>query len=172
MRRLRTSERRCDSRRSSRLGRKQLDDGVEPELPPDECRALDHRPLAGTQAVQPRREHALDRRRNLAVPIPPWILSLGLEELLHEQRVALGGPEDLVLAAGGELGRALPLLEKRAGIVVFQWCEHDRSHSRVAAAPARPGLQQLGPGEREDGDGRAKPVHEVFNSSSSAGSAQ
>ena len=60
------------------------------EAAPFDRRVAQHRALAGLEAVDARREHGLQRRRQRRL----LLLGLGRHELLEEQRVALGRVDD------------------------------------------------------------------------------
>ncbi len=150
--------RQASSRRSLPVG-SDCGERIPLELQPDERRALEHLALVVRQLVETRGEQRVDRRRQLR----------GLtafrecrQELLDEQRIALGGPPDL----GAGLLLHLPAGDESAdqlvGLGVGQRLQRDGA-VRLAGAPARSRVEQLGPRETEEQDRRvARPVDEVL----------
>ena len=99
-----------------RAGRGQSVDGPVPEHPPDDRRLLEHVSLRWRERVDPRLEHALERRRHtgdveaLFVDVPHVAVDgddVGLEEERHElldvEGVALCRPDDEVHHGGRHL---------------------------------------------------------------------
>src|SRR6266498_2581396 len=86
------------------------------------------------------------------------------EDLLEEQRVTAGRAGDLV--AGGVAQRAVTteMRQQRRRRLPVERFEHHRGGVELAAAPARPLLEQLGAGDRQQQHGRRpRPVDDVLD---------
>ena len=106
-------------------------------------------PLAGVELVEPGREQRLDRRRHRDVAA---VLGPHRHHLLDEEWVAAGRFEDpLAELAGNRVGERLDQLIRLLG---RQRLEQDVGRVQHAAAPRRPGVEQLRPRHAEEQDRR------------------
>ena len=113
--------------------------------------------LLGWQEVDAGRQHALDRVRDDDlfdfVGRPPPVgyaddasfVDQVANDLLEEERVALGPLEHGLANRAGELLDGEQELDEPGGIVVRERLEEDRREVALAAAPGRVPLRELGP---------------------------
>jgi hypothetical protein len=132
-----------------RLLGKQLDDGASVEQPPFDRRPFDHCSLLGLEPVDPRGEQRLDRRRDLQLAV--FALRLHRDELLHEERVPLGGLDNPGLGVGGKL---VQLLDQRLRLFARKRLERDQRRVRPWRRPDRAPLEEVGPSDTEQEQGR------------------
>ena len=128
--------------------RRERCDRTSPELAPDDRRSLEHCTLVGVETVEAACEQRFDRRRNgCEVVILARLLDPG-DELLGEQRVALGELDDaaaLVFVDGvaGEVG------DERSGVVAVERTESQRRDAGLRVGPRRPFIEQVRACDRE-----------------------
>ena len=75
------------------------------------------------------------------------------EQLLDEQRVALGGRDDALAQLRGELVRER--VDELVRVVVAERLEHDERRARARRRPGRPHVEEVGARSAEDEDRRA-----------------
>jgi hypothetical protein len=101
----------------------------------------------------------MDRRRELGRLTR--LLHHG-EELLQEERVALGGFDHAVATRLVDTTCEVPGEETR--VVGVEWLEQERGRVQLAATPCRPGVEQLGPREAQQHERRvAREVGDVLD---------
>ena len=127
-----------DEARRGRLGHELR---VRVEAAPLHRGVLEQGPLAGVQPREPRRQHGLDAGGELARG------GADGDELLEEQRVALGGLDDLLGRARGELAGCG---DEPARVGLRERVEHE--HLVAGLRPRRARLQQLRPGDADEQD--------------------
>ena len=110
--------------------------------------ALKDVPFPGLELIQPRCEQRLDRRWNDDLVIARLLQQR--DHLLHEQRVALGSLLDPGLEAFVQLREALDQQRRLGGGERF---EQHRRRIDLAAAPARPAVEEIRPRHAEQQDG-------------------
>ena len=93
----------------------------------------------------------LDRRRHDDLALVA-VLAHGGEHLLDEERVSVGGLQNASPNVVGELRPAREPRDQQLAIVAGQSLEQDRCRVQLAAAPVRPQLEELGPGDAEQQD--------------------
>src|SRR3954471_23619391 len=118
----------------------QIGDGVLPEFLSGDGGALDHRALTRTEPVQPRGKHRLDRQWDRDLALGRRSLREHREDLLEEQRIALGRLQYPDTRTLGDV-RA-ERVEEPLALGIGETLEQER-----AAAPLRAALQQLRTGE-------------------------
>ena len=99
--------------------------------------ALEHLPLVGVEAFEPRDQQRLDRRRHRNRPA----LARQRDHLLQEQRIALAGRDHARGGVGVE--PAAELLEQQLAVVGIERLEQHGGRVELAPAPRRPVLEQL-----------------------------
>ena len=104
----------------------QLADRAAPELLADDRRPLDHGALVGRQAIEPCREQSVNRRRNGEVARRRPVLRDHGEQLLDEERIALGSLGDPDQQRVVDLGLASQMAEQLLGLQARERREHDR----------------------------------------------
>ena len=121
--------------------------------------ALKDVPFPGLELIQPRCEQRLDRWWNDDLVIARLLQQR--HHLLHEQRVALGSLLDPGLEVFVQLGEAL---DQHHGLGGGKRFEQHRRRIDLAAAPARPAVEEIRPrhAEQEDG-GVARKVGHVLD---------
>ena len=149
--------------------RRQLDHGALVEYLAGDRGPFQHRPLGLLQPVEAGRQQRLDAGRDAQVgqvggdpvavaAVQPALLDQGGQQLLEEQRVALGGPGD---PAGGLLGqghRAGQGGQQPGRLGVAEGLQQQGGGVQLAPGPAGPVLQELGPGHGHQQDGGAAAV--------------
>src|SRR6266540_4370196 len=86
------------------------------------------------------------------------------EDLLEEQRVTAGRAGDLVAGGGAQRAVTTEMRQQRRRRLPLERFEHHRGGVELAAAPARPLLEQLGAGDRQQQHGRRpRPVDDVLD---------
>ena len=130
-------------------------DGAEPEGASEHGGVLQQRLVGRVEPVEPRRDHALDRVRDLHVAA---LLGEHQSELLGVQRVATGSRKDLRGRVGHEARDEL------LGLDVGQRRQRQRRRVAFPASPAASPLEQLGPRAGDDQDGHAaRPVGQLID---------
>ena len=128
-------------------------------------RPVQQGPLLAGQAVQPGGQQRLDGRRGAgrgqvvghpaaAVAAQPALLDQHGQQLLEEQRVALGGAGDAVGGVGGQGRLPGQVLEQGRRLLGGQRLQQHGAGVQAPTRPARPLLQQLGPGHRDQQQAR------------------
>ena len=121
----------------------ELEHCSEPEFLADDRGGLDHGSLARPELVEPGGEHGLDRGwegkllRGLAA------FHGHPHELLDEERIAPGSFDDACAIRGRDRRLGGDALDQRRALVVRERLERHRGGIRLAAAPARPPVEQL-----------------------------
>ncbi len=130
----------------------------------DDRRRLHDGPLVGLEQVEPRREQGVDARRHgqrvdlsgdLHAPIGlPQDAGIDehRDELLDEQRVAVGSVEDAILRGGRQLEAPDPVLEHDRGGLTGQTLQ-EQSSGTGALAPLRAVGEHVGPRGADDEHG-------------------
>ena len=130
-----------------------------PELPPDDGCALERVALYGIEAVEPRREKRLDRRRQRRERGIGAGLGEHRHELLRVERVALRRVRHAEAKLGREDAGVVESVEQLRRLAGGERVEPDD-----CSVPARTFLEQLGPGETEEEDRRvAAPAAHVLD---------
>ena len=152
------------------LRRRQLDDRTPPELLADHRGALQDRLLLGLEAIEARGEQGVDRGRDrqlpdvardpaVAVEHEGAVVDEHADELLDEERVAVGGALDVRCDRRVQLRGAEQVREQGVDVVAVE-----RLERQVVAGPARTELEQLRPCQREHEHRRAvAPADEVLD---------
>ncbi len=120
-------------------------------------RAVQQGPLLAGQPVQAGGQQRLDGRRGggggqvvghpaAAVAAQPALLDQHGQQLLEEQRVALGGPGDAVGGVAGQGRLPGQVLQQGRRLLGGQRLQQHGAGVQAPARPAGPLLQQLGPG--------------------------
>ena len=150
--------------------RRQLDHGALLEHLAGDRGPFQHRPLGLLEPVQAGGEQRLDAGRDAQVvevgrdPVAvlaaqPALLDQGGQQLLEEQRVALGRPGD---PPGGRLGgqgdRAGQGGQQPGRLGLAEGLQQQGGGVQLAPGPAGPLLQELGPGHGHQQDGGAAAV--------------
>src|SRR3954447_18912287 len=143
-------------------------DVVDAEVLADHGGALQHRALAGPEAIEPRREQSLDRLGQTAFGSS---LERKRDELLEEQRVSLGGLDNPGSLVARERSSAEPV-QNRAGLVLRKAVENDSSsfndigalHQQFFAREEQDEDRRRAPrrhADREVEEGRLRPLNVV-----------
>src|SRR5262245_45465198 len=139
----------------------ELADRAAPELLADDGRPLDDGPLVRREPIEPCREQGVDGRWDGQVAGSRSVLPDHGEQLLDEERVALGGLGDPAQQRLVELGLAPEVPEKLLGLQLRERREHDRLAERV---PSRVAVEKLWPGAAEDENrGLSRPADDVLD---------
>lgn len=139
----------CVERVARALARER-NDRVGGEEPADDGCDRERVAFCGRQELEARCEQRVDRRRHR---IGRVLVDDHRDKLFEEERVALCGlgdrlPARVVEAVAGEV-RNQPV-----GVLGVERLEEDRGRVRLAAAPRRPLVEQLGPRQAQKQDGR------------------
>ena len=118
---------------------------------PDDRGGLDQGALAGLEPVEPGRQQGVDRGRDLCVAL----LEQHPHQLLHEQRIALGGREYALGEIGGRAGVADQLLDQRPARLGAERVQLQLGGGGYRAAEVGPDVEQVGPGGGDDQDRHA-----------------
>src|SRR5262245_21829222 len=114
-----------------------------------DCAALENAALRGVQLVESGRQQSLDRRRDLDFAVRR--LAHERQHLLDEQRVALRALED----PGSEpVVDASELDQEQLGLELRKGLEQNARCVQLAAAPRRPDVEELRPGNAQKEQGR------------------
>ena len=123
--------------------------------------ALDHDALVVVQRVEPRLEQRPDRRRHVDRAA---CLSGEGGHLLEEQRIAVRGRHDAPARLVVELDVGEEAVGKPSSVRLGERLEEDRRGVQLAAAPARPDVEELGSRDAEEEDRRGtRPVDDVLD---------
>ena len=149
-----TAEHRCDAGAGELLA---LDRG-----------RLDDLARGRRQQVQARGEERLDRRRDsdrdVDLAAERRLLVEHRDDLLDVERVALGDLEDPRRGALRQRRAAEQVREQLPGLGLGQGLEEDRRRVRLAPAPCRPVVEQLGPSHDQQDEWRvARPLRHVLD---------
>jgi hypothetical protein len=148
--------------------RRELGDLAPQEHRSDNRGALDHDPLVGIERVEPRSQQRLDGRGQANVvqlagrkPVPVGLRQVTLvdehpEELLEEERVALGALGHNPVHLLGDVGRAEDVCDELARVVRGERLERDVSGSSAQGGVCLAVLEQVGPGEAAENDREAR----------------
>ena len=146
-----------------------------------ELRALhrgqhEHGTFIARKSLQPVGEQRVDRRRHLdveeavgrhpaaAVPAEQVVVDEQREQLLGEQRVAVGGPGDPRRGVGRQGPAPEQVGDELPAVAVAERLEQQGVDVEPAAAPAGTGIHELGPRKPDEQDRRvAREVGEVFD---------
>ena len=154
------SVRRCASAVGAASGSSSATTSSERELLPDDRAALEHRALAGAEPVEARGEQRLDRLRQRALGEAAF--QREREELLEEERVALGGLDDAGALIRLE-DRPAETVEQRVGLLRGERVEHDPVDVRAPLEERGPLLEELLAREADDRDRPLALVREVLD---------
>ena len=94
-------------------------------------------------------DDALERLREREL-VGRALLGVELDELLRVERIAAGPLEQGLLRLGGEQRPAEQAPDQLGRLLVGERGERERRRVELAAAPARPALEELGPRGRDD----------------------
>ena len=94
---------------------------VEPELAADDARFLQQALDRGSQCVEARRDHAVERRRNDGARA---LIFKDAHVFLDEQRISLGAGHDFADALVGAVTEKLSC--EALGLLAVEWLERDR----------------------------------------------
>ena len=122
------------------LRRDELREGAAVERPPLDGGARQHPALAGLEPVDARGEDGVEARRERLRPA----LRLGGDELLEEQRVALGALDDALGRAAAPRLRGQPADQLGASSSPDSGSSTSRARSGLGRRPARVRVRQLG----------------------------
>ena len=144
--------------------RRELLHGAAVEDLPLDGTAADHVALAGPEPVEPRLQERLDRRRHRrSRRAPPSSLTVAS---ISSMKSGLPSAAGRIRRAHvvGELRSAREPRDQQLAVLAGERLEQDRRRVQLAAAPAGPQLEQLGPGDAEQEDRRvARPVGDVLD---------
>ena len=121
-------------------------------------RRIEHLALLPREPVEPGCDEGLNGVRHAA----RRLVERCSQELLEEQRVALGHRDDALAFAALEPGALDEPVQQPRRLVCGQRAEHERAAVHLPARPTRPGVEQIGPGETQDEDGRTPDVDDVL----------
>ena len=150
---------------ASRLVEQLVDRGPPEDAPDDGC-PLHDRPVAGCQPVQPRGDEGGDGRGHgnagqvaghdpaAALLAQHAVVDEHRDQLLDEERVALGGVADAPSQADVQPGLADELRDQLLRLDLAERLEQDGRGVELAAAPGRPGVEELRPTHGDDEDRR------------------
>ena len=148
------------------LGRELDDGGLVEDLAFDRA-ALDHRPFVVAEPVEARLKQRLNRRRDGRRGAA--LLVDHRDHLLDEQRVPVGGREDPAADLAVERRAVEQVVEELVDVARRKRLEQDRRCVRLAAAPHRPGVEQLGTRDAQEEDRPvARPVRDDARARSSS----
>ena len=142
------------------IGIEQRDDIRSSELLPDHGAALEHRALAGAEAVEARGEQRLDRLGQRPLREPAF--QRQRQQLLEEERVALRGLGDARALIRFER-RSTETLEQRIRLLRGERVEDDPVDVRAPVEERRSLLEQLLAREADDRDRPLALVREVLD---------
>ena len=159
-----------------KLAAAQLHDRPAMEDPALDRRTLGDRSLLGIELIEPRREERLDAGRNghrrqigrrhpSAVPKRERpVVDQHRDELLDEQRVPVRRLGDPVFGVRFESRAPEQLLDQPRRFRFGERLEMDGGRVELAAAPRRPTIEQLGPGQaQQEHRCVARPVGDVLD---------
>ena len=133
------------------VGRELLQHAL-PEDAADDRSALERDLLAPRQPIDAGRD---DRLEGVGDPLPGApALEQHPRRLLHEERVALGLLQQRTAVVERELAVGEQRIDELLAVGLAERLQLDRGRAQAAAAPAGPEVEQLGPREADDQEGR------------------
>ena len=149
---------RIQGRRSVRI--EQRDDIRSHELLPDHGAALEHRALAGSEAIEPRGKERLDRLGQRPLHEPAF--QRQCQQLLEKERIALCGPGDARAVIRFE-GRSTETFEQRIRLLRGERVEDDPVYVVTLVEERRSLLEQLLARQAHDRDRPLSLVRELLD---------